>query len=242
MRRLHQNTDFRNKTNKAIAHFYTEALRERVFLFRNWTLIEEGRWIIDTLKPLLALFLGAFCGQVCLGQMRVLVNQVGYEAQESKQAVISSSLHDRPENFVLVDSNAGKIVLKGSLQSLGPVNVWGETVFWIADFSSWKTPGMYTLRVSSSGGDTSSCQFAIEDNVLEHNTLSNVVFYFKGQRASGLFDKADRHLAVPGSPGAFVDVHGGWYDATGDYGIHLSHQNRRRTSIRSRCRWWYGVC
>ena len=36
---------------------------------------------------------------------------------------------------------------------------------------------------------------------------------------------ADRHLAVPGSPGTFVDVHGGWYDATGDYGIHLSHQN-----------------
>ena len=22
-----------------------------------------------------------------------------------------------------------------------------------------------------------------------------------------------------------MDVHGGWYDATGDYGIHLSHQN-----------------
>ena len=28
----------------------------------------------------------------------------------------------------------------------------------------------------------------------------------------------------PGQSG-FVDVHGGWYDATGDYGIHLSHQN-----------------
>ncbi len=38
-------------------------------------------------------------------------------------------------------------------------------------------------------------------------------------------DKADRHLEVPGSPGTYVDVHGGWYDATGDYGIHLSHQN-----------------
>jgi hypothetical protein len=51
------------------------------------------------------------------------------------------------------------------------------------------------------------------------------VYYFTGQRASGLMDRADQHLALPaGQPGS-VDVHGGWYDATGDYGIHLSHQN-----------------
>jgi len=48
--------------------------------------------------------------------------------------------------------------------------------------------------------------------------LSNVVFYFKGQRASGLFDEADRHLLLPGGKGGSVDLHGGWYDATGDYG------------------------
>jgi hypothetical protein len=101
----------------------------------------------------------------------------------------------------------------------------GKTVFWIADFSSLQTPGQYILRVSSREGDASSCPFAIDDNILERNTLSNIVYYFKGQRASGLMDKADRHLEIPGSNGTFVDVHGGWYDATGDYGIHLSHQN-----------------
>ena len=160
-----------------------------------------------------------------MGQIRVLVNQVGYEAQESKQAVISSSPQDNPGQFALVDSKTGKIVLRDNLQPSGTVDGWGQTVFWIADFSSWKTPGLYILQVSSSNGGTSSCPFAIEDNVLERDTLSNVVYYFKGQRASGPFDKADRHLQVPGSPSTFVDVHGGWYDATGDYGIHLSHQN-----------------
>ncbi|MGC2658078.1 MAG: glycoside hydrolase family 9 protein, partial [Bryobacteraceae bacterium] len=64
-----------------------------------------------------------------------------------------------------------------------------------------------------------------DQNLLERSTLSNIIYYFKGQRASGLMNRADRHLAVPGAPGKFVDVHGGWYDATGDYGIHLSHQN-----------------
>jgi hypothetical protein len=65
----------------------------------------------------------------------------------------------------------------------------------------------------------------VQDDVLERNTLSNVIYYFKGQRASGEMDKADRHLPYPdGQPGT-LDIHGGWYDATGDYGIHLSHQN-----------------
>ena len=79
--------------------------------------------------------------------------------------------------------------------------------------------------MDSAGPEAHSCVFAIDDDVLERNTLSNVVFYFKGQRSSGAFDKADQRLALPGKQGDFVDVHGGWYDATGDYGIHLSHQN-----------------
>ena len=54
--------------------------------------------------------------------------------------------------------------------------------------------------------------------------VSNVVFYFKGQRASGDMDRVDRHLPLPDGHGT-VDVHGGWYDATGNYGIHLSRPN-----------------
>jgi hypothetical protein len=138
---------------------------------------------------------------------------------------MSGCPHKDLGEFLLLDADAAKIVLKGSLQPSGQVNLWGETTFWIADFSSWKKPGRYILRVSSREGETSSCSFAIDENILERSTLSNIVYYFKGQRASGLVDNADRHLEVPGSKGTYVDVHGGWYDATGDYGIHLSHQN-----------------
>jgi hypothetical protein len=98
-------------------------------------------------------------------------------------------------------------------------------VFWSADFSAWREPGRYAVRISSSEGQVTSCPFTIDNEVLERRTLSNVLYYFKGQRASGEFDQTDRHLAIPGEPGKFVDAHGGWYDATGDYGIHLSHQN-----------------
>ena len=37
-------------------------------------------------------------------------------------------------------------------------------------------------------------------------------------------NRADAHLRLPDGSG-YVDLSGGWYDATGDYGIHLSHQN-----------------
>lgn len=161
----------------------------------------------------------------CSGQVRVLVDQVGYEANAPKHALIMGTIEDKPEGFTLTDYNTGKTVLSGNLKPSGKVYDWGNRVFWTADFSSVTTPGKYELHTRANGADEHSCMFEVQNDVLERNTLSNVIYYFKGQRSTGLFDQADRHLAVPGEPGKFVDVRGGWYDATGDYGIHLSQLN-----------------
>ena len=53
--------------------------------------------------------------------------------------------------------------------------------------------------------------------------ISAVGYYFKAQRDSGEWLAADRTLHFRGPREGIVDAHGGWYDATGDYGIHLSH-------------------
>ncbi len=165
------------------------------------------------------------CAQSAFTQIRVLTDQVGYESTASKQAIVAGTAQDRPDKFVLVDADTGKTEYTGDLKPAGQVFDWKVRTFWIADFSGWQQPGHYAIRVHTETGEAQSCSFEIQDDILERNTLSNVIFYFKGQRSSGPFDLADRHLAVPGSPGNFVDVHGGWYDATGDYGIHFSHQN-----------------
>jgi hypothetical protein len=154
----------------------------------------------------------------------VLVDHVGYELHSTKQALIEGTAQDHPDRFALIDSDTGKTFLTGPIKSAGEVHNWGPRIFWTADFSSVEKTGHYILQVYTPTGETSSCAFEINDDLLERNTLSNVVFYFKGQRSSGTFDKADSHLALPDKSG-FVDLHGGWYDATGDYGIHLSHQN-----------------
>ena len=155
----------------------------------------------------------------------MLVDHVGYELHATKQAVLVGSAQDSPQQFSLIDTDTGKTVLSGKTAIAGEVKAWDGRVFWTADFSQWQTAGHYLLQVRAKDANVSSCIFEINDDLLERNTLSNVIFYFKGQRSSGLIDRADRHLALPDEPGGFVDVHGGWYDATGDYGIHLSHQN-----------------
>jgi hypothetical protein len=167
----------------------------------------------------------ALCARPCLAQVHVLVDQVGYETAAQKQAIVSGSARDHPQLFALIDVTSGEHVFEAPLKLAGRVYAWDDRVFWLADFSSWQRPGHYELKVDSGPKAATSCPFDIDDDVLERNTLSSVVFYFKGQRASGQIDQADRDLQLPDGQNGFVDVHGGWYDATGDYGIHLSHQN-----------------
>lgn len=167
-----------------------------------------------------------FFASPAVASLRVLVDQVGYDLQSPKQALVVGSKADAaPTGFSLISEESNKSVLDGILKPAGEVYAWKDMTFWTADFSPWSHSGRYVIRISSSGGQTTSCPFTIDANILERQTLSNVLYYFKGQRASGAFDLADRHLEFPDHPGKFIDARGGWYDATGDYGIHLSHQN-----------------
>src|SRR5271170_6860965 len=175
----------------------------------------------------------AFCSfaplaSATFAQLHVAVDHVGYETKALKQALLVADEKDAqldpPQTFSLVDTATGKAELRGPFKPAGQVDRWGGRIFWVADFSTWQKPGHYTLIAKTKAGEISSCEFLIDDHLLERSTLSDVIFYFKGQRASGDIDRADRHLALPDGSG-FVDARGGWYDATGDYGIHLSHQN-----------------
>jgi hypothetical protein len=178
------------------------------------------------LRPSLVILLAAISGVSATAEQHVLVDQVGYEPTAPKIAiVITANTDPAPARFALINSDTGKLALEGDVKPSGEVHAWSNMLFFTAEFTTWREPGHYILRISTPSGEVSSSQFAIQPDVLERNTLSNVIYYFKGQRASGDFDRADRHLPIPDQPGKFVDVHGGWYDATGDYGIHLSHQN-----------------
>lgn len=190
-------------------------------------LLRECPKIKNSHMRVLAYFSFALIASTCMAQMHIVVDQIGYETTASKQALVVSDNGRDPENaprsFTLSDAETGKVVLSGPVKAAGQVDQWGRS-FWLADFSSWQKTGYYKISAPTKSGPITSCAFSINQDVLERNTLSNIIFYFKGQRASGDMNRADEHLRLPDGSG-FVDMRGGWYDATGDYGIHLSHQN-----------------
>lgn len=155
--------------------------------------------------------------------VQVLTNHIGYESTKSKRAVILAESKLLIPKFQLIDVSNGRAVYSGKTEFSGPVAKWKNWIFRTIDFSNFKTEGNYQIEVKVAGKIVSSYPFLIGKNVLESATLSNVIYYFKGQRSSGLLDKADQHLLLKGQTKDTIDAHGGWYDASGDYGKHLSH-------------------
>ncbi len=169
----------------------------------------------------LAMFLGLLVAQTTFGQgIKVLTNHLGYEQAAPKRAVILGHAGDTITGFQVIDCATGKTVLTGSAGKVGPVDQWKDWCFWTADFSGLDREGTYVLECQTSEGEVRSFPFSIQHDLLEKNTLSSVIYYFKGQRCSGLLDKADHHSKFEDSTNT-TDVHGGWYDATGDYGKHI---------------------
>lgn len=174
-------------------------------------------------KHVILVFLVCIPFLVSAQNIKIVTNHVGYESSKAKQAVIVAASPATINSFQLVDASTGKTAYTGKPVFTGPVHKWKNRLFWTMDFSSVTKPGTYRLQLSAAGKNISSYPFVIGKNVLEQATISDVIYYFKGQRSSGLLDQADRHLLLAGKITDTIDMHGGWYDATGDYGKHLSH-------------------
>ncbi|MBP1768719.1 MAG: glycoside hydrolase, partial [Candidatus Aminicenantes bacterium] len=137
--------------------------------------------------------------------------------------VIQGSSGDAWSTFKVIELATGKAALTGSAVSIGPVRKWKDWHFWTIDFSPLIQEGSYLIECASPRETIRSYPFLVRKNVLERSALSDVIYYLKSQRSSGALDKADRTMKIEGKDGMTIDAHGGWYDATGDYGKHLSH-------------------
>ncbi|MFI5184531.1 MAG: glycoside hydrolase family 9 protein [Vicinamibacteria bacterium] len=172
-----------------------------------------------------SLLVGSFVGRAAHADpaVRILTNHLGYASDGPKHAVIQGSPTDRVAACVLREAATDKEVLALAPKDVGAVRKWRDWRFWTVDFDGVSAEGTYVIECTSSAGTQRSFPFAVQKNILERNTLSTVLYYIKGQRSSGLLDQADRTLSLEGRDGPTRDLHGGWFDATGDYGKHLSH-------------------
>ncbi|WP_232538552.1 glycoside hydrolase family 9 protein [Chromobacterium phragmitis] len=153
--------------------------------------------------------------------MRFLFNHLGFESAAAKPALLQGPADAVVDCAAVLDS-AGRVVLRAPLRALGAVDGWGDGHYWRADLDALREPGGYQLWLEGEGPPIVSAPFEVADSLYGPAKLSDLLFYFKSQRCSGLYDMADR--AAPEEGGAVRrDARGGWFDASGDCSKYLSH-------------------
>ena len=130
---------------------------------------------------------------------QILLNHIGYDVRGSKRLVIKSAEDCTFTGFTILNAD-GSIAFHGPLQRRGKVAGWKDEFFHDGDFSTIDRPGKYRVQV----GEVTSDTFSVRERVLAETCLADVIYYFKIQRCSGAFDKADHlsliHISEPTRP------------------------------------------
>ncbi|ELA9813553.1 glycoside hydrolase family 9 protein [Vibrio parahaemolyticus] len=151
--------------------------------------------------------------------MLLLTNHIGYERLGPKKAIIQTEQpHLSSYTAQLICATSEQTVATFAVEEQGKVANWHQGYFYLIDFSSFTDSGDYFLQVE----DSRSSYFTVGEHILLNQTLSDVIHYFKSQRCGGVFDQQDRQVPVLNA-NQTADVHGGWYDASGDVSKYLSH-------------------
>ena len=156
-------------------------------------------------------------------KIKILTNHLGYEPESYKSAVIEAYPGDKISNCTINSYSDDKIIAALKALEVGKIDQWKNWYFWTVDFSPVQQEGKYYIECKTNRGTIYSFPFSIQKNILKRETLSDIISYFKEQRCTGQMEKADKKMTFAGERKDTVDVHGGWQDATGDYGKHLSH-------------------
>lgn len=166
---------------------------------------------------------------------QILTNHVGYDCDAPKIAIVQSAEPLAPLRFEVARAATGETVLAGAASARGCVAGWKGRAFQVLDFSALTEPGAYVIKAmpaaaadpADNGGETQapirSHPIEIAPHHLLLQTLSDIVYYFRGQRHTGPLAEADRRATFVDQPGRTADVRGGWSDATADWSKNLSH-------------------
>lgn len=155
--------------------------------------------------------------------VQILTNHIGYDLDSTKTAVFQGRKDITPSTFFVKSFEGDMTIFEGVPTLVGEVDNWQTGYYYTLSFDDVKTEGKFYILLNTDKGDYKSFPFTIEYNLLAYKTLSSATYYFKAQRSTGEFEHAERELPFRGNREGRFDVRGGWFDATGDYGIHLSH-------------------
>lgn len=151
----------------------------------------------------------------------VRINQIGYLPEATKVAVFMSNEDVKVKGFDLIDAFTGKTVWTSS--SVRPTGALGQMKTTCRlDFSGMKTCGAYYVKVLTSGAEARSGIFPVNQDVYD-GAADFVLNYMRQQRCGwNPFFKDSCHRKdgiIVGHPdpkkdSTFLDVTGGWHDAS----------------------------
>lgn len=173
--------------------------------------------ILPVTLLLSCLFILAFREQNEKERNWIRINQLGYTPEGVKVAVWCSKENFLPQQVELVDADSKQVVYTiPQLLAFGAYGPFNQTSR--IHFSHFKKPGTYFLRV----GNTVSPVFSIRNDV--YKGVADFCLRYMRQQRSGfnpfLKDSCHTHdgytLYGPMPDSTFIDVSGGWHDAS-DY-------------------------
>ena len=165
---------------------------------------------------------GVIIAVLCLfsqtfGEDVIRVNQMGYLPEGLKTAVFLSDKKILLKKFILVDNLSGNIIFQGVAEAADG-SLWGQGSAFRLNFSSVVQPGGYHLEA----GNAVSPFFPISSGIYS-GSADYVLNYLRQQRCGfNPFLNDSCHTADgiivdhPTKSGNWIDVTGGWHDAS-DY-------------------------
>ena len=153
---------------------------------------------------------------------KLLINHLGYHSDYEKKVVLQSDSKRVSGKFYVVDEK-GNAIFESTFEKGGKIDNWHTGNAYSGYFSVVKGPGKYQVITSFDGDTVKSEFFTINKTALSKQCLPLLVDGFKHERCAPPYDTKDMHMSFFGSRTDTVDVHGGWYDASGDRGKYFSH-------------------
>lgn len=170
-----------------------------------------------TIVLLVVFSMGWGCSEV--NKKQIVVNEVGYNADNSKVAFVTNTVS---ENFQLIDLQTKEIVYEGKVQPNYLVDPSSGDVVHEIKFSEFEKTGSYRIKLKDK--EIQSAAFAIGDNIYRKPAIK-ILESFYLQRCGTVVDNGSKwshpacHLDDANfysNPQKTKDVTGGWHDA-GDF-------------------------
>ena len=157
------------------------------------------------------------------------INEAGYDQGKPISIVVQSTDNLEGTGWTLwyapSEDMTGASVANGTFGKGEDPDNWAKSgkYYTISLGNNLPYSGKFYVSLNT-GSPSTSNYFTVTDKALATTTLGMVMDYFFNDRAkNSQIMSWDSKVSVYGSTGVTRDVHGGWYDASGDVSKYLSH-------------------